>query len=590
MRKPPADPPKIGHDLMTRRKFIQTAGVGAAAILLSGAKMALSPADYIFTRGTVYTMNPAAPWAEAVAVSHNTIVGVGRSSDIRKLAGANTRVIDLKGRMLLPGLIESHVHPAMGSLFSSLVILNQDDSKEQILKQIRETVALKKDEDVFGFMGFKASIFGPEGPTAADLDAIEKERPILVFDYGGHSMWVNSKALQMAGITRDTPDPLPGGHYYKRDKDGNPTGWCVEPMSFMPIIYKLGVTPEDVMVEEKKLFPIIAANGFTTVFDAGTFMQELMFKAYLQLEKEGLLPFRVYGCNMMANQKLLPGALEELARLNTTYKSRLLTVNTMKIVYDGTLEAASCAMFDDFLTDRGNRGFELFPPDVLDDFVKKVDDAGWNIHIHAIGNRAISDVLGAYEKLKKIKGLTPTRKTICHTQFFMPDTVRRFKDLKEVVAQTTPVWMTPDDNTMPAVGKEIYERQALFNSLDRAGVPVTFGSDFPVSSGLDGLNPFNEIEVGHTRRNIGARDSELLPPAAERLPIDALLRGYTINGAYQLGIEDKLGSIEVGKLADLIVIEKNIFAQKPSDIHHNRVLMTMMDGEIVYDALHGKKA
>jgi len=398
-------------------------------------------------------------------------------------------------------------------------------------------------------------------------------------------MWVNTKALQLAGISKDTPDPLPGGHYYKRDMNGVPTGWCIEPMSFMPIIHKLGITIEDVLAEEKKLFPLYSSYGITSVFDAGSFMQDMMFQAYMRLEQENLLPFRVYGCNMISNQNLFPEALNELARLSRTYKSRLVTIDVMKIVYDGTLEASSCAMYDDFLTSRGNQGFELIPPDMLADFIQKTDDAGWNMHIHAIGNRAISDALAAYERLRESKGRTPNRKTICHVQFFMPDTVDRFKALQDVVAQTTPVWMVPDNNTLPAVGKELYERQQLFGSLDRAGVRVTFGSDFPVSSGLEGLNPFNEIEVGHTRRSIGDKDTNILPPASEKLSIEALLRGYTINGAYQLGVDDKLGSIQVGKLADIIVIEKDMFDQAPSAIHENRVLLTMMDGNVVYDDL-----
>lgn len=575
------------NDVFTRREFIQTAGTGVAALLLMGAKPSRVsvPADMVFMNGRVYTMDSGAPWAEAVAVRKNIIAGVGRNGDMVKMAGPKTRVIDLKGKMLLPGFIESHIHPGFGSLFSGLVLLNQDGTKEEILNEIRKGVAEKKGDDVIGFMGFKASAFGPEGPKASDLDAIESSKPVLVFDYGGHSMWVNSMALQIAGISKDTPDPLPGGHYYKRDKNGNPTGWCIEPMAFMPVIYRLGITPNDVMDEEKKLFPVISSYGFTTVFDAGSFMQDVMFKAYLQLEKEGQLPFRVYGCHLISNPALLPDAIDELARLNRTYRSKLLTVNTMKVVYDGTLEAASCAMFDEFLNDRGNKGFELFPPEVLNDFVKKVDDAGFNIHIHAIGNRAISDVLGAFENLKRVKGLTPTKKTICHTQFFMPDTVARFKALKDVVAQTTPIWMIPDNNTQAAAGRELYERQALFNSLDREGVTVTFGSDFPVSSGMEGLNPFNEIEVGHTRRNVGAKDTELLPPMDERLSIETLLRGYTINGARQLGIDDRLGSIETGKLADLIVIEKNLFRQDPSDLHNNRVLLTVMNGTIVHDIM-----
>jgi predicted amidohydrolase YtcJ len=312
-------------------------------------------------------------------------------------------------------------------------------------------------------------------------------------------------------------------------------------------------------------------------------MEEEMLKVYKKMEAEGKLPFRVFACHMIANPKLLNNAVSELQRLDKTYNSRLLKVNTMKIVNDGTLEAYSCGMFDDFLTCKGNKGFELFPPDVLYDLVKKTDDAGYNVHIHAIGNRTISDALGVFEKLEKENGKTRTRKTICHTQFFMPDTVDRFKALTNVIAQTTPLWAVRDDNTLNTVGREVYERQMLYNSLDKNGVCVTFGSDFPVSSGLEGMNPFNEIEVGHTRRNIGAQDADCLPPGSEKLSIDTLLRGYTINGAYQLGAEDKLGSIEVGKLADMVLLEKNIFEQKPDYIHNNRVLMTIMDGDIVYN-------
>jgi hypothetical protein len=400
---------------------------------------------------------------------------------------------------------------------------------------------------------------------------------------------VNTKALERGGITKDTPDPVPGGHYYKRDKDGNPTGWCIEPMSFLPIIFKLGINAEMVKEGELKLFPVLSSLGYTTVFDAGSFLEDAVFKSYMELEKENRLPFRIFASHMVGNPLLRANAVKELARLDKTYHSKYLKVNTIKIVYDGTLEAFSCAMFDDFQGQKGNKGFELFPPEVLNEFVKEIDDAGYNVHIHAIGNRAISDALGAFENLKKLKGSTKTRKTICHVQFFMPDTVARFKALGDVIAQTTPVWMVLDKNTEPAVGREIYERQALFNSLDKAGVIVSFGSDFPVSSGIEGLNPFNEIEIGHTRRAIGTPDADFLKPEGERLPIDTLLRGYTINGAYQLGVEDKIGSIEAGKLADMIVIEKNLFKQDPGDIHNNRVLLTVMDGEIRYDDLQSGK-
>ncbi len=549
---------------------------------LSGSALADSSRK-AFINAAVYTMNPKAPWAQAVVTEGNRIIYVGDTKTARKIIDRNTRVFDLKGKMLLPGLVESHMHPSIGGLLAGVGQLDQRGTKEQYLARVKKAVDERKSEPMITLMGFTPEMFGPDGPTAKDLDAVESEKPVMIIDNDGHSMWVNTAALRMAGVTKDTPDPLPGGHYYKRDKDGNPTGWCIEPMTYAPFATKMGITPEDINQGNAQFFPFLSAFGITTVFDAASPMEELSFKAYADLEKKNKLPFRVFGCHSIANPALLPTAIDDLARLKKEYDSRLFKVNVMKVVYDGTLDARSCAMFDDFLNSKGNRGFELLPPDMLSDFVRKCDDAGFNIHIHAIGNRAISDVLGAYENLKKTKGLTPTRKTICHVQFFMPDTVARLKALEDVTAQTTPLWMIRDDVTEPAVGKTAYESQALFGSLDKAGVRVTFGSDFPASTGIKGLNPFNEIEAGHTRRDIGGKDSNFLPPEDERLSIDTLLRGYTINGAYQLGVEKYLGSIEVGKLADLIVIEKNLFKQKNSDIHNNRVLLTVMDGNVVYE-------
>ncbi|MFA6076384.1 MAG: amidohydrolase [Negativicutes bacterium] len=536
----------------------------------------------MFTNAKVYTMNKSNPWADTVVVEGNKFIYVGNKSGAEKYIDDSVEIFDLRGRMVLPGFIESHIHPSFGSLFDGVVILNQDATKEQLLADIKKAVKEHQQDDIIGMMGFKAAMFGPMGPTSAELDAIEKEKPVIILDYGGHSAWVNSKALQIGGINKNTPDPIPGAHFYKRDKAGNPTGWCIEPMSFMPIVYKIGIKIDDVIEGEKKLFPTISAYGFTTLFDAGGIMQVEMYESYARMQKSGQLPFRVFSSYMVSDEKKLSESLVKLKQYSEKYNTPLFKLNTVKILYDGTLEAQSCAMFEDFRNDKGNKGFELFSPAVLASIVEESDNAGYNIHIHAIGDRAISDALAAFEKLKSKKGYTKTRKTICHTQFFMPDTVARFKALRDVVAQTTPVWMTPDSNTLAVAGKESYERQMLFNSLDEAGVKVTFGSDYPVSSGFEGLNPFNEIETGHTRRNIGESDSNYLPPESEKLPIDTLLRGYTINGAFQLGVEDEIGSIEVGKLADMIVVEKNLFEQKDDDIHNNRVLMTMVDGQVVY--------
>jgi len=272
--------------------FFLMAFVFVSVIIFAGNIYA-KPAKKVFINAAVYTMDVKKPWAEAVVIEGDKFIYIGSMKGAKKYIDKKTKVFNLKGRMILPGFIESHVHPAFGSLFSSVVILNQDSDKEQLIKDIKKAVAEKKDEDVIGMMGFKAAVFGPEGPKASDLDAIESKKPIIILDYGGHSAWVNSKALQIAGIAKDTPDPMPGGHYYKRDKDGNPTGWCIEPMSFMPIVFKLGLNPDEIKAAERNLFPVFSSFGYTTVFDAGSFLEEDMFKIYLQMEKENKLPFRV---------------------------------------------------------------------------------------------------------------------------------------------------------------------------------------------------------------------------------------------------------------------------------------------------------
>lgn len=544
----------------------------------------VKPGTMALINGKVYTVNPKMPWAEAVVIDSNEIIFVGSTSDAKKYIGENTKVTDLKGKMVLPGLVDSHIHVALSNFMSQSVFLDLNGNREQWLDAIRKYVKENPNKKYFLFSNFRPIVFGSEGPKKEDLDAIDSNRPIMVLDNSIHSAWVNSKAFELAGVTRETPDPLPGGHYYKRDKNGNPSGFCIEPMSFVPIMVKLGITQEEIMGSMKKMFPMISADGFTTVFDPGCFMQTDMYQAFLNMEKDGNLPFRVFECFFVANPKEVEHAVDHLKEYDTVYRSPLFRVNTMKILLDGVMDARSCAMFDSFPNGQGN-GFVLLPPDQLNDLVLRSDDAGFNIHIHAVGNRAISDALGAFEMLKEKKGFTPTRKTICHNSFFMPNTVERYTALREVVAQTTPAWFVPDPKMLDLISKDVYERQYLFNSLEKAGVKISLGSDFPVGAGFEDVDPFKEIEIGHTRRPLGAADSDILPPESEKMSIEALIKGYTMGGAYQQGVEDKIGSIETGKYADIIVIEKNLFEQRTDDIHNNKVLMTIMDGRIVHDIM-----
>ena len=545
----------------------------------------VKPGKLALINGKIYTVNPKMPWAEAVVVDSNTIVFIGSTADAKKYIGSETRVTDLNGRMVMPGFIDAHMHPALGSFVSSAVLLDYFGTTESWFDIIRKTIKENPDRKYYFFANFRSITFGPEGPQKADLDAIESKKPIVVFDNGFHSAWVNSKALELAGIDKNTPDPVPGGHYYVRDKKGYPSGYCIEAQSFIPVILSLGITPEDIMKLEMATFPKLSAYGVTSVYDAGFIMEPQIFQAYLQLEKEGNLPMRVFASHWVSNPKSVPTAIEDLKRLDKSYRSNLFRVNTMKIMLDGTSDALSAAMFNDYLPGGKGNGFVLLPQNELNDFVNKIDSAGFNIQIHSVGDRAVSNALTAFENLKQKKGFTPTRKTVVHCQFFMPNTVERFKALRDVMANFTPSWMVSDPATLKIVGPEVYARNMLFNSMEQAGVRIACGTDFPVGAGIEDVNPFKQIEIGHMRRNIGAADTDILPPASEKMSLESLIKDYTINGAYELGVEDRTGSIEQGKRADIIVLDKNIFEQKSDDIHNNQVLMTVMDGKVVYDKL-----
>jgi predicted amidohydrolase YtcJ len=211
--------------IQLRRIFILFFLPGAMILLSSCNKV--KPGKLALLNGKVYTVNPKMPWAEAVVVDSNTIVFVGSTSDAKKYIGDSTKVIDLNGKMVLPGFVESHMHLSLSNLLSQSVFLDANGIREQWLDVIRKTVKENPNKKYFLFLNFRPIIFGPEGPKKEDLDAIDRQRPIIVIDGSIHNAWVNSKAYELAGITRDTPDPLPGGHYYKRDKQGNPSGFCV---------------------------------------------------------------------------------------------------------------------------------------------------------------------------------------------------------------------------------------------------------------------------------------------------------------------------------------------------------------------------
>ena len=546
-------------------------------------------ADYLFVNGNVYTVNNAQPSAEAVAIKGDSIVFVGNTREAMAYRTPQTKIIDLKGKMLLPGFIDSHAHPVMAAAYNGSLILDPEAEIDDWIAATREYIAKNPEQPFYVGFGFTASKFGASGPHKKMLDALSARQPVVLIDEGWHSAWVNSKALEMAGIDRNTKDPIPGKHFYKRDKTGNLTGWCLESESFTPILKKLKiVSAANIVSRAPELFHLFSSVGITGFYDAGmTGFEEEGYGALKILEEKGALPFRITGSYGIKDTTQLKNAVAKLRSLEKRFTTELVHPRVMKIHNDGTVEAFTAYLFEDYQGQKGNKGAILLEGDRLKHFVEEVDRSGYDIHIHAIGDKAINEALNAFEYTREKHPDSKNRYTIAHNQMIIDSDLPRYGELN-VTAQCTPYWFAYlNEGDGDTIGFEPTgdraNRYNRFRSVEKTGGRLTFGSDFPATGGIIGMYPLSNIEIGITRKPLGAKNAPVTPPKDEVLTLETMIRGYTIDAAYQIGLENVTGSIEPGKKADLIILKEDLFKQKPYEIHNNEVLLTMMNGRITFD-------
>lgn len=542
-------------------------------------------ADHVFLDGRVYTLAPDQPWARGVAVRDGRIVYVGEEEGARAWIGTDTRVHDLDGGMLLPGFIDAHAHPIMGAGSSQSLAIDPEDDVDAIAAEVARFARKHPDRAILQGFGFGAAQFGTAGPHKRVLDAAVPERPVVLIDEGGHSAWANSKALELLGVGRDTPDPIPGSHYFKRDASGEATGWMLESQTFMPALVRLGAgTAEDTAEGAADLFALWSSVGVTTIYDAGmSAFEEPGFEALAALDRDDRLPFRIVASHMIQHPDQLEGALARFEALRERHATARVRVGSIKIHNDGTIEARTAAMLEPYVGEPDNRGGVLLEPEVLTPFVARVVEAGVDLHIHTIGDRAVRQALDAIEHARSASPRSGVRITMCHVEVVHDDDLARFAAL-DVIVQTTPVWhQPPGAETARALGPDRVARLERFAPLVRDGVRVTFGSDFPASGTIRGISPLHNIEAALTRQAFGDAEGAILGGPEQRLDLPTLLRGYTLDAAHQLRLDEELGSIEVGKQADLIVIDRNLFEVERHAIHRAKVRLTMMGGEVVHE-------
>jgi hypothetical protein len=548
-------------------------------------------AERVITSAKIYTVNPEQPWAEAVAIKDGRIVYVGDNSGIKKWVGPKTDELNLNGKLVLPGIIDSHIHPGLVAGAAELVVMPFTEvyplaytGRKEVLEWLKKYAAKNPKLPAIVAGSWRQEDFGAEGPNKKDLDAIVSDRPVILLERWGHGCWMNSKALAVAGVTRNTPDPVPGLAYYQRDKNGEPTGWAKEGAGWDALFNSVNLTEKT----EKMLsilLDYLSAHGVTTLFDAGNMtMPDKVYSLISKLDREEKLNIRIEGCYHIILPKQIDGAIAELKRLRSTYSGKNLRFNIMKIHFDGLHTNNTGALMEPYTNKPDARGNTLFSEDRMVDFIVELNKEKIDLHVHCWGDRSAHIMLNAYERAKqKIGDQLYTRLTLTHLPLLKDDDMPRFKQLG-VVANFTPGWNgdVSIDFFDPYYGdraKKIFRVKPLLED----NAPVAFCSDIISAFWISWANPFYAMQVGHNRQAVqGGKDAPVLQPISERLSLEELVRGYTLSGAYQLRMDDTLGSIQVGKAADFVVMQENLFEADRYDIHNVKVDMTIMAGKTVY--------
>lgn len=538
-------------------------------------------ADRVFLNGAVYTVDAARSWAEAVAVRDGLISAVGTSAEIQEHIGANTELIDLAGQMLLPGLHDSHTHLLIG-------ILTDDDCNvmyKESLADFRAAVSACQALDGYGSDGWVTGggwfewMWPDANPHKALLDEFFPDRPVYLVSSFGHSALVNSKGLELAGITRQSKDP--GDGIIMRDPEtGEPSGTLRD--GAMMLVEKIlpKPTPEQRMRSVRAAIDFAHSYGITALIEPG--LDAEMIEPILAVADEGGLELRakVSLSPIAWHPGVFDDSVFEFLSNRDQWRRENIDVDSVKMYMDGVPESGTGALLEPYLHEQFGVGPRFYSQDEINRYMIEFEKMGLQIHIHATGDAATRMALDGFEAAREANGETGLRHHIVHLQLVAESDKARFAELG-IAATFQALWAWPDAIATGAdtelLGKERTESMYPIGSMHRSGAMIVGGSDFWVTE----LNPMLAIEAAVTRQD-PYKDAGAILNASERVDLATMIDAYTINGAYLMGLDDKQGSIEVGKRADLTVLDKNLFEIPAADISSARVVHTVFDGRDVY--------
>jgi predicted amidohydrolase YtcJ len=546
-----------------------------------------TPADLLLLHGRVYTVDTAQPWVQAVAIRGERIVAVGSDAALAAMRGPATQIIDLQGRLLTPGFIDTHVHFIEGARYLSNVPLRDATSVAQIARDVARYAAehpraawIRGEGFSYGYADLPKDGFHKE-----ILDRVVPDRPVLLTSGMAHAAWANSAALKLAGITRNTPNPA-GGEIV-RGPDGEPTGWLKEDAAIDPVIARI---PPPTREENKAALTeaIRAANraGLSRVDSAGGDFPFLDVLA--QIEREGALTLRISIADWIYPPRLTAEHLAALEAARSQYHDAYLSAGVGKFIMDGVIESHTAYMPGGYADQPRETGMRFWDPADYKAAVRTLDTHGFQIYTHAIGNGAIALALDAYEEAQAADGTpgdAPPRHRVEHAEAPNPSDIARFGQLG-VIASMQPLMIYPRDEWKGMEGlwqqyagdKWLPVAFATRSLLDSHAV-VSFGTDWPIVQ----LNPLYGVRNAVLRQSLDGQPAGGYLPQ-QRMSVAEAVRAYTLDAAYASRAERDEGSIAAGKFADLVLFSGNFIEGPANDIVQARVLMTMVGGKVVYRA------
>ncbi|MDH4557831.1 amidohydrolase [Pseudomonas sp. BN417] len=535
------------------------------------------PADLIITHADIHTMDPSLPRAEAIAVHEGRIVALGDNADIERMAGAGTRRIDAQGRLMLPGLQDTHVHFQLSSadLYHN-ASLYAATNRDELLATIREFAERHPNKAWIRGVGFSSSLFSPDELTKELLDSVTGGRPALMLASDYHNGWANSAAFEIAGVKPDSPEPENGS--YVRKADGTPKGWLLEDAIWAMNRIAPGYTDDEYLEAMKHYSKAFNRRGITGVLDA--MVSRNYMKNYQASFDRGDLTLRVRATSKIFAHKPLDEQLRELQDLRETYRGDRVCLHSAKFFLDGVLESGT-AVFLEPRSDTGGNAELMFTQEQINRYFAAFDREKFQLHVHTIGDGAVRAAVDGIEYARQQNGTWDSRHQLAHLQVVDPADIPRFKSL-DILANFQPLWAQPQPEA-DAIAEAMLgpvRSQWIFpiGAFVRTGVTCMMSSDWGVST----YDPFQILQSAVTRQNADAGPDGPVHNPQHRISIEDALRGYTLNAAHAAWRDDCTGSLSAGKYADLIVLDRNLFEISPYEIGQTQVLLTLLEGQEVH--------